>query len=325
MVKNFLIFFVCLHLLPGCSSLLRNIALRSLSDTLYDASFELQTEIDWQTLKDSLPGMLKLLESIKSVRPGDKKLILALTKGYASYAFAISETLALEDILLEKRNSPTQKRALEHYSRAVHYGFEYLALRDISHKDLTHSLREPHGLASLLEERLDGHSPRDREAILYLGLGLGALIRLQKSTVSLLSQLPLVKELFDWVCGKDPHFNYGMCGIFYGTYESGIPTILGGNPERGKKFFLDVIHRFPHNYLARAAYIQYYAIPQNDAQTYREQKVVLERALAPMEEEKLWQPGREGHEAFREKPLRAFQAVGLERFKIIQKHEGRIF
>ena len=58
--------------------------------------------------------------------------------------------------------------------------------------------------------------------------------------MGLVSNLPIVKGLFDWVCSKSPNINFGACDIFYGAYQAQRPLMLGGNPEKGKEIFLKV-------------------------------------------------------------------------------------
>ena len=295
------------------------------SDIFYEASFEFQSEMNWNLLRDSMPGILKLLEGLSSITPNDEKLLISLIKGYAGYGFAIWETKALEDIFLEREQSTHLKKALEYYSRAVNYGFDFLKLRDISSQELLTSLNKKEGITEVFKGKLDNKKREDKEAVLYFAQSLGGLIHFQKHQISLVAQLPLVKEMFDWVCSPDPDFNYGICDIFYGSYESGIPKMLGGNPEKGKKIFENVIKRHQHNWLARVAYIQYYAIPMADEKVYREQKAVLTKALDLMEKEKYWIPNKKQQSAFKERHLRTFQAIAVKRFAIIKKYEKDIF
>ncbi len=295
------------------------------SDIFYETSFEFQSELDWNLLRDSMPSMIKLLEGLYSIAPNDEKLIVSLIKGYAGYGFAIWETKALEDILFEKEQSIGLKKALEYYSRAVNYGFAFFKLRGISSQELLASISKKQGIINVFKGKLNNLKREDKEAVLYFAQSLGGLIYFQKHKVSLVAQLPLVKEMFDWVCSPDPDFNYGICDIFYGSYESGIPKMLGGNPEKGKKIFENVIKKHQHNWLARVAYIQYYAIPMADEKIYREQKAVLKKAFDLLEKNKYWTPGKKHFSAFNERHLRTFQAIAMKRFSIIKKYEKDIF
>ena len=297
----------------------------AVSHLLYEASFDFQSELDWSLLRDSMPAMLKLTESLRSLRPEDERLTVSLIKGYAAYGFAVWETLALEEIFLEKKKTPALETMLKHYSRAVRYGIDFLERKGIGYRKLLASINRDRGVGALLDDNLDGDDREDREAVLYLAQALGGLIHFQKSNVSLLAQLPVAKEMFDWACAKEADFNYGMCDLFYASYEAGIPRMLGGNPEKGRRIFERVINRYKYHYLARVTYIQYYAIAMDDKRVYNEQKRVLEEAEKLLEREKYWHPHRKGHEAFAERNMRAFQAIAIRRYQIIKKHEKRIF
>ena len=315
----------CSLLLGSCSSFKRKVALSTMSDLLYEASFKSQSEPNWEFFKDSLPGTLKLVESLYSLAPTDEKLLASLIKGYSGYAFAIWETESLEDIILEKQESIPIQKALQFYSRAVTLGFYFLTIKGISSQDLSLSTRTPGGMNILFKDKLNSEQLEHREAILYFAQSFGALIYFQKHRLELVAQLPVVKGMFDWVCSNNDDDYYGMCGIFYGSYESAIPKMLGGHPEKGKKIFEDVIKRHPHNWLARMAYIQYYAIPMADKNIYQQQKAILEKASTLLEQKQYWTPKNIDHNAFKEKNLQLFQAIAIKRFHIVKKYEKKIF
>ena len=284
-IYRYYILWMSTFVLLGCSSLKRTTVNIS-SGLLYDISFEFQKEIDWHHLKDSMPGTLKMIEGLRSISPHNENLTAALVKGYAGYAFAVWETLALDDILSGKKKSQSLERALQFYARAIKFGLEFFAAKGLDFKSLQMAMGKERGIAALLDSKFDRDDRADREATLYFALSLGSLIHLQKTNIALMAQLPIAKKMFDWVCQDNPGSHYGTCGIFYGSYEAGIPKMLGGSPERGKKVFEQLIKENGANWLARVAYIQYYAIPMADRRVYLEQSKVLETASLIMERKK---------------------------------------
>ena len=311
-------------LVTGCSSF-KKATVNLSSHFLYDIGIEFQREADWHHLKESMPGALKILEGMHSINPHNKKLKIALIKGYAGYAFAIWETLALEDTLSKERKTYALEKTVQFYSRAIGYGLAFLIDEGTNYKRLQATMGTENGVMKLLNDKLDQDNKLDQEGVLYLALSIGSLIHLQKTNVALMAQLPIVKGMFDWACRENPHLHYGTCGIFYGSYEASIPKMLGGNPEKGKKIFEQLIKSHEDNWLARVAYIQYYAIPMADKKIYAEQKKFLENAVLVVERGNKWFPGKVQNNAFKQKNIRTFQAIAIERFKTIKKYEKDIF
>ena len=103
--------------------------------------------------------------------------------------------------------------------------------------------------------------------------------------------------------------------------------MLGGNPDEGRKIFLKTIKEQPHNWLARVAYIQFYLIPQSDEDGYKAQKFHLEKYQSLAEDQMKWSPNSRASKdpAFGNKNIRFFQALAIERYKIISKYEKEFF
>ena len=162
--------------------------------------------------------------------------------------------------------------------------------------------------------------------MLFTAQSLGSLVNLQKDNISLISQLPIAKGMFDWVCLKEPSINYGTCDIFYAAYEAGRPTMLGGNPQKGKEIFLKAIAKHPHNWLIRTSYMQFYLIPQNDEEGFKEQMLALKvfheefnKFYIYDNQEKLELPW------MREEGLRFYQTLSLKRYELINRFQKQFF
>lgn len=291
---------------------------------LYDAAYEMETEPDWEHLKDGVGPNLKMIEGLYHLSPTDDDLLVALIKGYTAYAFAIYETEALADQLADKSNSQALARAQHFYSRAIEYGIEYFKEEGIEWSELVKSTREAGGVPALLSKELPSNQ-RAFEAAAFFGQALGGLINLKKDDMMLVAQLPVAKGMFDWVCAEEPNINHGACDLFYGAYEAGRPRMLGGNPEKGKEIFLKAIAKNPNNWLSRVAYLQYYVIPMADEDEWGAQKKFLDQAVKTNAEDLVWRPDREVNPAFADQGIRAFQAVALKRWSIIRKFEKDLF
>ena len=193
-------------------------------------------------------------------------------------------------------------------------------------KDLKKAINTDNGVVKLLSDNV-GDDPQELEGVVFTAQSLAGLINFQKDNMSLVSQLSIAKGMFDYACGINPDLANGVCQMFYGAYQAGRPSMLGGNPEKGKQIFLKLIKSNPHNWLARVAYIQFYLIPQGDEEGYKKQRVYLRKFKRLAMEEMKWTPNLKAQKkkAFKKKGIRFYQALAIERFNIITKYEKDLF
>jgi hypothetical protein len=310
--------------LVGCASIQRS-AVATSARVIYQASEEIETEANWELFRQAVPSNLKLLEGLFHVNPKSKPLAVSLIKGYVGYAFAVHETLALEEQLSRSLHRVHHQQAIEMYSKAVRYGFLYLENAGLEEMTLTRAMRRNNGIQEELSAHLSPKRQVDVEAVFFTAQALGSLINLQRDDMILVSQLPVAKGMFDWVCEYHPGIHHGACDLFYGAYEAGRPAMLGGNPEAGKKLFEQAIERHPENWLIPLSFLQYYALPQYEEQVYKQWRPHFQTWLAEFNEMKRWRPGQKSAPEFREDRLNLYRAIALKRFQIIQRYEKSLF
>ena len=141
-----------------------------------------------------------------------------------------------------------------------------------------------------------------------------------------MSNLASVKTIIDWVCKKNPDFDYGSCDLFYAVYEAGRPAMLGGSLERGQKIFLKTIKKYTHNLLARVSYIQYYIVPTMDEVLYAKEAEFLKKELIHWRES--LNQGTRGplnKKYVKHSEFNLFNSIAEKRFNIIEKYKKEIF
>ena len=312
--------FLILANLSGCS-LIRSTGLGVFGDILSEAAPEIEKERSWEFFKEGIGSQVMLISTMGSLKRSDKRFLFSTIQGHAGYAFTIWDTLYLEDYINLNDQSVYKERAIYHYSRAVEAGEWYLKSKGMSLRELIKSK----DVKSLLNEELPDDEV-DKKIILFLAQSLGGLINLQKDQSNLLTALPVVKAMFDWVCSRDPNIYNGTCPIFYGAYEAGRPKMLGGNPEKGKAIFLKAIKDYPNNLLIRIAYMQYYIIPKGDENAFEEQMGILAEKKRTIQGRKYWRPFQEKNNSSIINPrLNLFNATALKRFEIFNKNRSEIF
>lgn len=322
-MKSIFILLSLIMIISGCSTI-RNMALKTATPMFFEATPGLEKEGDWENFKNAVPGNLALVDGLLAVRPEDENLLVTATKGYSGYAFGVHETLYLNDLYAERERSRHKERALNHYSKAISYGLKFLEVNDVSFEELRKAIREPNGVKNILDDEL-GSSELDLEGVLFTAQALGSYINLQRTNMALVAQLPIVKGMFDWVCEQKPDIAHGTCQIFYGSYEAGRPSMLGGNPEKGKEIFEKYIKENPANWLARVAYLQYYIIPMSDEDLYAKEKAAMKKYTKLHKEANRWSPDKKDRPEFANKRLRLYQTIAVKRFKYIKKYEDDLF
>lgn len=313
-------------LLSSSCSMFQKMGVGAASGMFYEASGEMETESNYENFKVSLAGQLKMLEGLLSLKPEDAALRITLAKGYAAYAFAVNETNYLKDYYAEKDESKHLQQGIYNYSRALKHGLAWLKTEGIEYQDLQKASTKNNGVVEVLDDAL-GDDQLELEGVVFTAQALAGLINFQKDNMSLVSQLSIAKGMYDYACSLKPDIANGVCPLFYAAYEAGRPRMLGGNPEKGKAIFLKAIKDEPHNWLARVAYMQFYLIPQADEDGYKTQKFYMEKNTRLAEEEMKWNPSSKAASdpAFGEKRIRFYQALAVERYKIIKKYEKDLF
>ena len=304
-------------------------ALNTTASLLSDASKEMQTESSYTNFKVAVLANIKTVEALLFLDQENEELLVTALKGYAGYSFVVNETEYLEEYYSkkEKEVGGSKEQLISNYSKSLNYGMRFLKVRGIQFNQLQDSLKETDGMDQLLTKKLDGESMLHLEGVMYLAQSLGGLINVQKNDMRLVYYAPVAKGLFDWVCKNKPDMVFGSCNLFYGAYEAGRPKMLGGNPQLAQKYFEEMIAKYPHNWLARLGYIQYYLIPLSNEEEYKQQAKFLDQALLLHQAQLKWNPVVEpqAQEAFAENQIRLFQTVAIERYKIIKKYEKELF
>jgi hypothetical protein len=303
--------------LTGCGTI-RKWTLRSSTPVFEQSTVDVMREGNWNFFKDSSPGNLKFAELLWQQDKKNLKLLSVLIKSYSGYAFGVHETLAFGDELAGVDDSEAKKEAIAFYTRALDYGILYLKEKKISTQDLLSNDEEK------LIKKLKGLDEDDVTAMLYTAQAWGSLINLQKDNVALVSQVPKVKVLFDRVCELKPDVDHNVCDMFYAQYEASRPKMLGGDPEKGEKLFLEAMKKYPLNLLIRMNYIQYRLLPLFDSENYEKTATLLKEEFAKWED--LNRDGLESVSPYKNaQELNLYNAIAKKRFLLVEKYKTKIF
>lgn len=305
-----------LFALSSCS--LQKLAIRSATPVFEKSSLGLMQEGNWDFFRQSAPANIKMMELLWLQDEENLELLSVLIKAYSGYAFAVPETLAFGDDLSGIDDSQHKKDALFFYTRALDYGIHYLEKKGISKKVLLSQDDKK------LSKKLGDLEEEDLTALLYTAQSWGSLINLQKDNVALISQIPRVKVLFDYVCKLRPSIDHNVCDIFFAQYESSRPKMLGGNPDKGEKLYALAMEKYPQHLLVRLNYIQYLLLPAFELAKYEKEAVVLKEEISKWED--LNRDNLENVSSYKDvKELNFYNSIAKKRFELIEKYKAKIF
>jgi hypothetical protein len=269
-----------------------------------DAMFY-ENDLDW--FAETTPANMKLMETFYWTDPGNIRLLKTLIKAYSGYGYAVLETKALEEEWSGQKTDVEKQKASSFYQRALVYGWNFLADKDIHKKEFMQFSEEE--IMKKLSQEIDDD---EVEAIFFFAQAWGSLINMNKKDIVLVSELPKVKTLFDFVCKSQPKIQNGACELFYAQFDASRPKMLGGNPEKGRAAFEEFIKKHPKHLLAKANYAQMVLLPGNEADLF-------DQLVKDLPENEFILPEK------RESTQNIFNAIGLRRLNIMKKNKNTLF
>ena len=252
--------------LAGCS--LRTMAVNAVLPTLVNPAVYLSEE-DPELVRDSLPFLLKTIESIIEADPERQDVLLFANTGFVLYANAFLQADAAVaewddyDLALE-----LNERARRMYLRARDYGLRNV---EVAHPGITARLQsEPEAAVAVFE-------PEDVESLYYLGGAWMLAISLGLDRPALVADMPAARALLDRALELDEDFERGALHSAFVTLES-AGEALGGSYARAREHFARAVELSDRQdagpYVALAAGV---SVAEENREEFRD---LLETALA---------------------------------------------
>ncbi len=230
----------CLQL-QGCMQ----VALRASPSLFPNFAATIFEECDPELAKTSIPPNLKLMEGLLKNDPENKRILTALSMGFAGYALLFVEP---ED----------PERASAFYHRALEYGIRALG-------DKGTPLRNRDGGLEPVKTALKNMDRNDLEALFWATLSWNAWINLNLDKPSALAQLSVSEACLKRVLELDERFFYSAPHILMGANLAARPPLLGGSPEKARVHFEQALQENHRKfYLAQVYFAKYYAVRVQD-------------------------------------------------------------
>jgi predicted anti-sigma-YlaC factor YlaD len=258
---------VAYMLSAGCS--LRSMAVNTIVPVLANPEVY-RSEEDPELVRESLPFLLKTIESIILTSPEQNEALLFACTGFTLYGTAFLQVDADQadgdgdyDRALRLRD-----RTWRIYVRARDYCLRSLELR---YGGITERLRQDPAAALTVTE------PEDVEVLFLLSAAWGLAISNALNQPALVADLPVVRELLARALELDEDYERGAIHAALITLEA-LPPELGGSPERAREHFERAVAL--SDGLDAAPYVTFAAGVSVPAEDRAEFVRVLEQALA---------------------------------------------
>ena len=202
-------------------------AVNAVLPTLVNPAVYLSEE-DPELVRDSLPFLLKTIESIIEAEPARQDVLLFANTGFVLYANAFLQADAAiaewddYDLALE-----LNERARRMYLRARDYGLRNV---EVDHPGITARLQsDPEAAVTAFEAE-------DVESVYYLGGAWMLAISLGLDQPALVADLPAARALLDRALELDESFERGALHSAFVTLES-VGETMGGSYVRAREHF----------------------------------------------------------------------------------------
>jgi len=246
MQKKYLIFILLISLLL-CNCSINRMVMNAAAGFMDDGITVVYQEDDLELAEQFLGNNLKMLEIMIARDPENSRLNLIAAQGFGAYAMAFVE-------------DENPKRAARLYQRALGYSFR--ALPEKKSFDKTIKPRE-------LEELLLTYEKEDVPQLFWLGYNWGNYVLQHLDDPRNLVNLSKVEMIMSRCLELDEEYNFGGVDLFYANFYAARPPMLGGDPEKGKEFFLRNIEINDDKFfMAKYFYARYYAVQVQDEELF---------------------------------------------------------
>jgi len=261
------LFLSSLLALGGCS--LRSMAVNSIVPVLVDPTVYLSEE-DPELVRESLPFLLKTIESIIQSSPKQKEAMVFACSGFALYGNGFLQLDA--DVAGWQGNYDEElelrDRLWRIYVRARDYCLQSL---ELNYGGITEQLQlDPFGALRRV-------AVEDVEVLYLLGAAWGLAISNALDRPELVVDLPAVRALLERALELDESYGRGAIHSALITLES-MPEQLGGSPDRARSHFERTVELTKG--LDASPYVSFAAGVSVPSENRAEFEMLLNQALA---------------------------------------------
>ena len=225
-------------LLFCCGGCLQRLAIDQTAALLVAGSSAVNEETDYEYAAAAVPPGIVTIEGLWRSAQDSELLTQQLAQNYASYAFAFIEDQAEEAAARgdDEEAQHQYRRARRFYMRGRRYG---LYLLEMNHEGFKAKMRRP--LAEFERYLHDEMDEDDVPALFWTAYGWASAINVSRDDIGMIADLPTALAMVERCRELDPTFFGHGPVLFMANVYAGFPAALGGNPEKGRELYEQVI------------------------------------------------------------------------------------
>lgn len=221
------IVILLLVLLAGCST--RTLMINSVTEVMETGIIAFEQDDDFEMLEKAFPANIKLLETFLANDPGNEKLLVLLSRMYASYAFAfLEEKIEAAASTVNRSADGTgeyavlKQTATRYYQKGTDYALRALEVRHPGARENLHRVSTAGPFVQSL-------GTRDVPALFWYGFNLGAYVDLSRDSVKVIARAYLVEMAMKRVLALDPTYFHGSAHLVLLAFYAARSPMMGGN------------------------------------------------------------------------------------------------
>jgi tetratricopeptide (TPR) repeat protein len=211
---------------PGCSSLISNMAVNTLSGVLAEGEAVFRSDDDLGLVEGALANNLKLIETLLQTSPDNQEILLSAAKGFLLYAYGFIEPDLFElDFTQFEEKQRVRRRAARIYRRATDYGLRGL---EVSYPGISERLRRDPD-AAVMEIAMENAA-----LALWTGTALGARIGMETDNPEATADLSVMGALLHRSRELDDGVDGGVVYDYLSIYET---ARIGGSLVEAREYY----------------------------------------------------------------------------------------
>lgn len=235
------ILLCCIFTVSLCSCSVRKMIINEVAGIVGNGISAFEQDDDLDMLEKAFPGNIKLIEAFLENSPDNYRLLVLLSRFYASYTFIFFEGKWEEATLkgyVPNKEKPDEKTSDQgnvrlaalketvnrYYLKGADYAMRAL---EVNHGQSRDQLKKVASQNWFFEKLTKDDVP----ALFWYGFNTGAYVNLNRDSIKAISKAHLAEKAMKRVLELDPAYYHGGAHLFLLAYYASRSPMMGGNPE----------------------------------------------------------------------------------------------
>ena len=255
-------------IVTGCST--RRWMVQEMTAVMQAGTAVQEQDDDLEMIEAALPANIKLLETLLASSPGDRSLLILLSRQYGSYSFGFLtydlERAELVDVAAASAAAVKQLRGRlsRYYQKGTEYAQRALDVR------YPQSRRQLASISSA-GKLIDSMDAKDVPALFWFGFNLSGYVNLNRDSIRAVSRAHLVQKAMQRVLELEPSYFHHSAHLILMAYYASRSPMMGGNLEAARKHHQALGKASNQNFLLNdVLFARYYLYQKQDRPAFIE-------------------------------------------------------